>query len=436
MNSKNINPKLASDTKLVLYEVVDPNLNILEQFNIIKELNFYCVHFKIIKELTYDYLSKYFVKRKVKSNYDIDGIIVTTNDLHKRNTSGNPEYAFAFKDVLEDQKATTTVIDIEWNKSKDGYIKPTILIEPVNIGGVTIKRVTGNNAKFIKENNIDKGTVVEIIRSGDVIPKIEKIIKKSKTYSLPKGEWKWSESNVDIICSNLKCSDVQIKLIHFFFSKLETKGMGLKIVEKIFNAGFDNIKKFLTISVDDILKIEGFKEKSAKKLVNSIKNGVTNKTIQEIMVASNKLGHGMGYERIKSVLNNYPKIISDYDKWSKEEFINKLKTIDGWENKTSKLFVQNFSKFIDFYNMIKPYLSIKKNIVSNNGKYQNKRIVMSGFRDKDLHSYLESEGAIITNSVSSNTDILIIKNKKVGNTSKVKKAKDLGILIKIKDDFN
>ena len=435
VNSKNINPNLATDTRLVLYEVVDPNLTILEQFNIIKELNFHCVHFKIIEDLQLEYLSKYLVKRKVKSHYDIDGIIITTNDLYKRNSSGNPDYAFAFKDVLEEQKAITTVIDVEWNKSKDGYIKPTVLIESINIGGVTIKRVTGNNAKFIKNNFIDKGTVVEIIRSGDVIPKIEKIIKKSKTFSLPNGEWKWSESKVDIICSNLKCSDVQIKQIHFFFSKLNTKGIGLRVVEKLFNSGLDTIKKILDSKKEDILKIEGFKEKSAANLITAVKNAVNNIFIEDLIAASNKLGHGMGLERVKSVLNNYPNIIKNYEKWSEEEFINKIKTINGWEEKTSKMFVKNFTKFIDFYENIKKYITIQEKEKTNNGKYQNKTIVMSGFRDKELQLYLESEGATITNAVTSNTNILIIKDKNVSDTGKVKKAKDLGVQIKTKDSF-
>jgi len=436
VNSKNINPNLATDTRLVLYEVVDPNLTILEQFNIIKELNFHCVHFKIIEDLQLEYLSKYLVKRKVKSHYDIDGIIITTNDLYKRNTSGNPDYAFAFKDVLEDQKAITTVIDIEWNKSKDGYIKPTVLIEPINIGGVTIKRVTGNNAKFIKNNFIDKGTVIEIIRSGDVIPKIEKIIKKSKTFSLPDGEWKWSESKVDIICSNLKCSDIQIKQIHFFFSKLDTKGMGLRVVEKLFESGLNTINKILRASKEDILKVEGFKEKSAQNLIMAVKNSITNIPIENLITASNKLGHGMGLERVKSVLNNYPNIIKNYEKWSEEEFINKIKTINGWEEKTSKMFVKNFTKFIDFYEDIKKYVTIQKEKEKkSNGKYKNKIIVMSGFRDKDLQLYLESEGATITNTVTSNTYMLIVKDKTVSETGKVKKAKDLGVHIKTRDNF-
>ena len=436
VNSKNINPKLAADTRLVLYEVVDPRFKILDQYKVIKELGFYTVHNKVVKNINYTFLSKYLIKRKENSKYDIDGIIVTNNELHEHNKSGNPDYAFAFKDVLDDQKAITKVIDIEWNISKDGYIKPTVLIESVNIGGVTIKRVTGNNAKFIKDNMISPGASIEIIRSGDVIPKIEKIITKAKSIKWPSVEYEWSPSNVDIVAVNKCCKSVNVKNIYYFFSTLDTKGLGERIVEKLYDGGIDTIEKVLTVSKDQLLSIDGFKEKSAENLINSINKTKTKQSLQIIMKASNKLGHGMGLERAKSALDNYPNLLNDYKKWSKQEFINKLKSLDGWEDKTSKIFVNNFPEFINFYNIIKKYINIEiKQKEKKSGKYKDMNIVMSGFRDKELTEYLESEGAKITNSISKNTDMLIIKDESVMDTSKVKKAKDLGVKIVTKDFF-
>ncbi len=436
VNSKNINPKLAADTRLVLYEIVDPRFKILEQYKIIKELDFYTVHNKLIKEIDYSFLSKYLVKRKKMSKYDIDGIIVTNNQLHEHNKSGNPDYSFAFKDILEDQKAETKVVDIEWNISKDGYIKPTVLINSVNIGGVTIKRVTGNNAKFIKDNMISPSATIEIIRSGDVIPKIQKVLIKAKNIKWPTVDYEWSPSNVDIIAKNKCCKNVNIKNIYYFFSTLNTKGLGEKIVEKLYDAGIDTIEEVLTVKKDTILNIEGFKDKSAENLINSISKIKIKQPLILIMKASNKLGHGMGLERAKSVLDKYPNLLNDYKKWSKNDFINKLKDIDGWENKTSNTFVNNFPEFIKFYTIIKKYINIEvKQKEKNNGKYKDIAIVMSGFRDKELTKYLENEGAKITNSLSKNTDILIIKDKTVMETAKVKKAQELDIKIILRDNI-
>jgi NAD-dependent DNA ligase len=128
---------------------------------------------------------------------------------------------------------------------------------------------------------------------------------------------------------------------------------------------------------------------------------------------------------------------SHFDKWSKEEFINNLKSISGWEEKTSSLFVNNYKEFIKFYNSIKPYIKIKKqeNKDIKINKYTDQIIVMSGFRDLILQQKLEDSGAKITNSVSKNTNYLIVKDKKTieENTGKVQKANELGIKIIIKD---
>jgi NAD-dependent DNA ligase len=141
VNSKSINPKLARSTSLVIYQIVDPVYSMIEQIKIIKEIGFKTVHKKIVDKLSFPQLSKYLLKRRSESKYVIDGIIITNNDIHPINKDGNPDYAWAFKDVLEDQKAISKVINIEWNVTKDNILMPlfttlevdgNIIIEPYN----------------------------------------------------------------------------------------------------------------------------------------------------------------------------------------------------------------------------------------------------------------------------------------------------------------
>jgi len=441
VNSKTINPELASDTDLVLYEVVDPFYPIDKQFKIIKEIGFKIATNKTIDiELTYEYLSKYLKERRSNADYEIDGIIVTSCEGQERNQKDNPDYAFAFKDVLEDQMAKTIVETIEWNISKDGLIKPTLILKPVTIGGVEIKRATGNNAKFIVENVLGPGAEIEIIRSGDVIPKVQKIIKPAKSGKpdLPKGSWSWNDTNVDIRLDNYeKSSDVLIKNIYYFFSKLDTKGLGEKNVEKMVEAGLDTIPKILAADQARFMTVEGFAEKSAQNLVDSIKIALTNVSLAKLMAASNKIGPGLGEERMKQILSVYPNIMNDYKKWSKKEFIEKLIEINGWEEKTSTLLVNNFDDFIKFYNSIQKYVTLEqvktKKLIS--GEFSGKTVVMTGFRDKSLQDKIESQGGKIGSSVSKNTDILIVKDQSVIDdpTEKVSKAVDLGIKIITKE---
>ena len=430
VNSKRVNPKLARDSRFVCYNILDPNTFIKRQYEVIEKLGLHCVHYRDTDKISMDLLSKYLIKRKEKSKYDIDGVIVTNNDFHTLNVDANPEYAFAFKNILDDQKVIAIVKNVEWNISKDKRIKPVVIINKVTIGGVDINRVTGNNARFIKDNGIGKGTELEIIRSGDVIPKIIRIVKKMKPL-FPDMEYEWDKNNVEIKIVGDNISDVNIKNIYYFFSQLDTKGMGERIVRKLYENKIDTIVKILKMKKEDLLDIEGFKEKSADNLVKAVKKAVTNKTLAEIMNASNKLGAGMGIERMKIITSTYPSILSN--KWSKEQFVDKIKKIDGFDDITANIFVNNFKSFMNFYNNIKNLISIKEKIVKKNGKYKDMKIVVSGFRDKDIISYIENEGGVLTNSISKNTDLLVIKDNTVMDTSKVIKAKELGIKIITKD---
>ena len=199
VNSKTVDPELAKSTTLVIYEIVDPLFTMSQQLKISKDLGFETVDSKKFDKIDAPILSEYLVSRKKKSKYIIDGIIVTNDKENKRSSTGNPDYAFAYKDILEDQKAESEILDVEWNLSKDGYLNPIVIIKPVEIGGVTISRITAYNAKYVVDNKIGKGAHIELIRSGDVIPKILKVIKPSKNVELPDGEGSLNETKVDII---------------------------------------------------------------------------------------------------------------------------------------------------------------------------------------------------------------------------------------------
>jgi NAD-dependent DNA ligase len=433
VNSKTINPDLAKDTNLVLYEIVDPIFKIEDQFKIINELGFKTVKSKKVTEINFNILSEYLKDRRNKGEYTIDGIIVTNNEKYDRNTNGNPEYAFAFKDILEDQKAESKIIDVEWKVSKNGYLNPTVIIEPVCVGGVEIKRVTAHNAKFVVDNGIGKGAIIEIIRSGDVIPYIQKVIKQVKP-DLPKGKWHWNDTEVDIITDDKTTDDVTIRNIHHFFSTLDTKGLGEKNVEKMYEAGLDSIEKILKATENDLLTVEGFKEKSAFNLVQNINDSMKNVNLAKLMAASNKLGEGMGEKRMKQVLEAYPNIIVDYKKWSKKEFIDKIKELDGWEDKTSTILATSFDDFVKFYQKIKSLITLEKVKEIKTTKLTGKTMVLSGFRDAEIQKKLEDMGVKISSSVSKNTDYLVVKDKEE-TTSKIEKAKELGIKIITKNEL-
>ena len=126
---------------LVAYELVKPNLKTEDQLKTLKKMGFNVVENKKMKSFNYGKLKEYLLLRKDKTIYDIDGIIITSNQINTRNKSGNPKYSFAFKMDLE--FAITKVIEVEWNASKHGKLKPLVHIEPVYLCGTKNSKITG-----------------------------------------------------------------------------------------------------------------------------------------------------------------------------------------------------------------------------------------------------------------------------------------------------
>jgi NAD-dependent DNA ligase len=437
VNSKKLNIKLINDIELVLYEIVDPLFSILKQFQIIEDLQFNLVDNIIINHnINFKFLSNFLIERREKAIYQIDGIIVTSTTQYTRNIEGNPTYAFAYKDILEDQIGEAKVKNIEWNISKDGYIIPTIIIDPIEISGITIKRTAGFNARFIVDNKLGPGAIIQIIRSGDVIPYITKIIKPSikGEAELPKIKWHWNESNIDIKIDNIDTNpDVQIKNIYHFFSTLKTKGLGEKNIKKLYNAGFTSVDKILNSQKSELLLIDNFGEKMVNNILSAMQQALNNISLSKLMAASNKLGHGLGEEKIEKVITYYPSLLSDYKKWTYSEFINNIKQVNGWDTKTATLFVNNFQEFINFYNIIKKFIKLEdsQNKSTKLGLFTNKIIVFSGFRNSNLEQKIKDQGGNVSTTISKKIDYLIIKNKDLldNPTDKILKAKEYNIKI-------
>jgi NAD-dependent DNA ligase len=357
---------------------------------------------------------------------------------------------FSFKYANKIQK--TKVISVIWKISKDGYLKPTILVEPITIDGIKITKTTGFNAKYILDNIIGPGSVVEIIRSGDVIPYILSIIKESdsKIPSLPDNntyKWKWTESKVDIKVLNINNDEVNIKNIYHFFMALNCKRLGEKTIAKIYHSGINSINKILKLRIEDLVKIKTFKQKSAENILESIATTVRlleNSNISTIMYASNKLGHGFGKERIDQLYNYYPDIIDMYNNLTYENLIELLNAIPGWNLKTSIRLIEGLPSFIDFYNTLKDVLNLKmvseiENINPNNSKkpLAKKIFTFSGFRDSNLENYIREHGGIVKNNITKSTDYLVIPDDTYFNkqSEKIIFARDKNIKIINKDEL-
>jgi len=437
INQKTVNESVA-DINFVAYEVIKPIQNPSQQFSYLTSLNTETVLHGSHSTLTNELLSQTLIEWRQKYVYEIDGIIVTDDNIYKRE-DGNPEHSFAFKMVLTEQITEAKVIDVIWTPSKDGYLKPRVQIEPIQLGGVCIEYATGFNAAFIYENKIGVGAVIEIIRSGDVIPHIRKIICPAVNPKMPSIDYKWNDTHIDVIVENID-SDITVreKIITGFFKGIGVDGLSSGNITRIIQSGYDTIAKILQMEKHDFLKIDGFKEKMATKLYEGIKNKIIEASLLTIMSSSNIFGRGFSEKKLELILNSYPNILISSE--TKNQKVQMISSIKGMATKTSELFVTNIDAFINF--LKDTGLESKLNtsadadadadlekhfVCDKTHPLFEKTIIMTGFRDINLQNELKEVGAKIGTSVSKNTFLVLSKNGEEEYSSKAEEAKKLGI---------
>jgi NAD-dependent DNA ligase len=346
VNSKSCDPEKLADLHFVAYEVItstDGQLIPSHQMAFLSYAQFETVRdYEVSFEaLTNQFLSQTLQNWRCNGLYEVDGIIVSDNKTHPR-TDKNPEHSFAFKMVLSEQCAETHVVDVIWTAAKTGYLKPTVVVEPIQIGGVTIQKATGFNGQYIESNKIGIGAVVQIMRSGDVIPYIKEVIVPATEPKMPDVPFKWNDTKIDVILENAdQDPTVRIKIIAAFFEQIGVDGLREATARRLFHAGHNTIAKILRMTVPDFLTVDGFKEKTSQKLYNGIQTQIQAVDLPNLIVASNTFGRGFGIKKVQMILEKYPLVLSEKDP-------KKLAKVEGMAIKSSQEFVNRIPLFMEF----------------------------------------------------------------------------------------
>ena len=437
INSKTINKKVLEKIDYVVYDVFNERMKNEDALKLAKKLKFKIAKYKVVKSLlTNEKLFELLKDFKKNSDYEIDGIVITHNKPYDIKNGDNPPYSFAFKSNELLDVAEVIVNNVEWNISKDRYMKPVVQFNPVQLNGVVIKQATGFNADFIEKNKIGIGSIIKIQRSGEVIPHIISIIKEADNGlpMMPTINYKWNKTHIDIIAElDDKNREVDIKNFTFFMKSLKIKGVSIGILTKLYDNGFDSLKKIIHITKDEVLKIDGFKDKSASNLIEAL-DEINKKNCNEIMIASNIIGRGLGEKKLELILKNYPDICQNKKK-GLEIKIEDLMKINGMGELTSQLFKNNLEKFYEFYEDLGFKLKkINVKTIVNKGIFLNVYFVFTGFRSDELEKFIKDNGGEVENSITSKTNYLIMKDRnKI--TNKIEKAIEKGVKIISKDDF-
>ena len=450
VNTKNLQEVKMKDVHFIVYEVIYPPMLPSVQFSFLKEHYPFLrtVEHFLTKTINTAILSKQLLEWRANCPYEIDGVICCNDELTERRNE-NPSNAFAFKMILTEQMMEAVVIDVLWNVSKDGYLIPKVRFDPVEIGGIRIEYATAFHANFVVENGIGVGTRVELVRSGDVIPHILKVISPTVPKMPDHYNYTWTKNKVDIVLKDKEQSvEFKKKEVVYFFEGMAIDGFGKKTIEKVFDSGYDSIPKILQMDTNDFLRLQGIQELLANKIVKNTKETMENAALEKLFSYSNILERGFGEKKIKCILSNIP----DWRTLETNKLREKISLVKGFTTLTADIFASKRNSLMSFLKDIKldKFVTMPDTTsetmpettpettpetMPDNGKLFGKSIVLSGFRDKNLEKEIEMEGGLIVSAISKNTFCLIVKEHGK-ETTKTKKAKETGIKIVLRENIS
>ena len=371
----------------------------------------------------------------------LDGMVIKIDDITTQQDLGFtqkfPRWSCAYKFPAVEK--TTKLKDIILQVGRTGVVTPVAIVEPVLIEGANVERATLHNFDEIQRLDLKIGDEIIIIRSGDVIPKITKVLKDRrdgnekdilKPTLCPDCSSELLIEDIMIKCQNLDCPSRVVNSIIYFASKncLNIDGLGDKIVELLVNEKkiFD-ILDLYSLKYEDLENLEGFKEKKINNLLNAIENSKSSE-LYRVLTA-------LGIEHIGEVASK--SICSKFGLDLVDVSFEDLISIDGIGEQMANSFLEFFRVNRQFvlklFDILKPKVTIKEEAKDN--PFKNKTVVITGTMSKsrdEIKLFLEDLGAKVSSSVSKKTDFLIY-GEDAG--SKYDKAIEFGIEILTEDEM-
>lgn len=378
--------------------------------------------------------------------YDIDGIVIKLNNIDEQEqlgfTARYPKWAIAYK--YPPEEVITKLEDIIFTVGRTGKITPNAVLSPTLVQGSIVRRATLHNENNIIDKDIRIGDMVVLRKAGDVIPEIveskkerrtgkEKSFKMITNCPMCNSLLEVNEQESNYYCLNENCSARKIESLIHFASRdaMNIEGLGERIIEDFYNMGYLNdIKDIYKLQnhKEDLKELEGFGDKSINKLLSSIENSKNN-SLEKLLfgLGIKQIGSKMAKTLSKKYLN-----IDNLSIATKEELLN----IDDIGEIVSDSIIY-FFKDESNKNLISDLkkLGINMNylgnveIINKESIFYDKKVVITGTLSKprsEIKEILESLGASLIDSVTKNTDILILGENP---GSKYEKAKELNIYI-------
>lgn len=390
-----------------------------------------------------------FAARIPDNDIPSDGLVLSYNDIAYGKSLGAtakfPRDSIAFK--WADELAETMLVDVEWSPSRTGLINPVAIFEPVELEGTTVSRASLHNVSILRALGLGIGDKITVYKANMIIPQVAENLTRSNNLEIPSycpacgRETTLQDLNgvQSLYCLNPECSAKQIKGFSHFVSRnaMNIEGLSDATLEKFISNGF--LKKLADIFHldryrDEIVTLEGFGEKSYDNLIASVENARTVSMAKFIY----SLGiSGIGLANAKVIVAHFKQ---DFNAIVKAE-VEELTEIDGIGEVLARAFYEFFrnEQRMQAVSELLSEITFAKEEIADNQTLEGKVFVITGsveqFENRNqLKDYIEKLGGKVTGSVSKKTDYLI-NNDVTSNSSKNKKASELGIPILSEKDF-
>lgn len=419
------------------------------QMEWLKSQGFTTVEYYMVTRATVEDEVAKFSSKISENDFPSDGLVLTYDDIAYGRSLGRtakfPRDSFAFK--WQDEIRETVLREIEWSPSRTGLINPVAIFDPVELEGTTVSRASVHNISIMEELELGIGDRIEVYKANMIIPQIAENLTRSGVKDIPckcpvcQGETKIRQvgNAKALYCVNPECQAKHVKSFALFVSRdaLNIEGLSEATLEKFISRGY--IHTFADIFhldqyKEEIQKMEGFGEKSYKKLTESIEKARTT-TLPRVIYS---LGiAGIGLANAKVICRELKYDVESLLKVSEEE----LNEIQGVGEVLAKAFVGYFAdaKHVENFRRLLNELTIPEETVTKQQIFEGVNFVITGsvkhFANRgEVKELIESLGGKVTGSVTSKTNYLI-NNDVTSTSSKNKKANELGIPIISEETF-
>ena len=384
-----------------------------------------------------------------KNDFPSDGLVLSYDDIAYGRSLGRtakfPRDSYAFK--WQDEIRETILREIEWSPSRTGLINPVAIFDPVELEGTTVSRASVHNISIMEELELGIGDKIEVYKANMIIPQIAENLTRSGVKDIPErcpvcqGETKIRQvgNAKALYCMNPECQAKHVKAFALFVSRdaLNIEGLSEATLEKFISRGY--IHTFADIFhldryKDEIQGMEGFGEKSYRKLIESVKKARTTslpRVVYSLGIA------GIGLANAKVICRELKYDVEALLMVTEEE----LNEIQGVGEVLAKAFTGYFSdaKHVENFRKLLEELTIPEETSTKKQIFEGVNFVITGsvthFANRgEVKELIESLGGKVTGSVTSKTNYLI-NNDVTSTSSKNKKANELGIPIISEETF-